>query len=119
MTAEQANLFYDEMRKAYIKSDSNWNDKATIFRNILEEFFKAVTQECDWPANSCERIDAYYDAHPEEEEMRDGAHKIRKKLNRCVHGSLEFATTHIKHLTLTKEEINNRSIELSLQTSQI
>ena len=105
MTAEQANLFYDEMRKAYIKSDSNWNDKATIFRNILEEFFKAVTQECDWPTNSCERIDAYYDAHPEEEEMRDGAHKIRKKLNRCVHGSLEFATTHIKHLTLTKEEI--------------
>ena len=66
MTAEQANLFYDEMRKAFIKSDSNWNDKATIFRNILEEFFKAVTKECDWPTNSCERIDAYYDTHPEE-----------------------------------------------------
>ena len=105
MTAEQANLFYDEMRKAFIKSDSNWNDKATIFRNILEEFFKAVTKECDWPTNSCERIDAYYDTHPEEEEMREGAHKIRKKLNRSVHGSLEFATTHIKHTTLCKEDI--------------
>ena len=105
MTTEQAKLFYDEMRKAFIKTDSSWNDKATIFRNILEEFFKAVTSECDWPTNSCERIDAYYDAHPEEEEMRENAHKIRKKLNRSVHGSLEFATTHIKHRQLSKEDI--------------
>ena len=82
MTAEQANLFYDEMRKAFIKSDSNWNDKATIFRNILEEFFKAVTKECDWPTNSCERIDAYYVHPPSSLPLRDGYHSRHQSSHR-------------------------------------
>lgn len=105
MYAEAAIKFYNEMQQAFVKPDSSWTDKATIFRSIMEQFFKLVTKEDKWPNNLQERIDAYYDSHPEEEIMRERAHKARKKLNHTIHTYVEFTDTCFKHIVLSREDV--------------
>lgn len=105
MTIDQTNLFYDELRKTYVKPDSSWTDKAKIFRTILEQFFLSLTKDDDLQKTLFERINAYYDEHPEEELMRDKAHQVRIQTNRTVHNSMEFRKTYVKHTTITKEEV--------------
>lgn len=105
MRIEQVNLFYEEMRNAFVKSDSSWTDKGAIFRTIFEQFFKILTRNIEGASTLFERINAYYISRPDEEEYKDLAHQIRQKTNDSVHNSLEFCMNHIKHLTLSKEDV--------------
>ena len=105
MTIEQVNLFYEEMRKAFVKTDSSWTDKGAIFRTILEQFFKLLTRELDEKSTLFDRISAYYISRPDEEEFKDLAHQVRMKTNRSVHNNMRFGPRYVKHYTLSKEEI--------------
>ena len=105
MRIEQVNLFYEEMRNAFVKSDSSWTDKGAIFRTIFEQFFKILTRNIEGASTLFERINAYYISRPDEEEYKDLAHQIRQKTNDSVHNSLEFYKNHVKRLTLSKEDV--------------
>ena len=105
MTIEQVNLFYEEMRTAFVKTDSSWTDKGAIFRTILEQFFIILTKELEEKLSLCDRINAYYDSRPEDEEFREKAHSVRITANRSVHNNLRFGPKYVKRLTLTKDDI--------------
>ena len=105
MDEKQVNLFYEEMKKTFVKPESDWVDKAKTFRTILEKFFQNLTADLDWQASLWERIDAYYDAHPEEEAMRTRVHRIRKRINDIVHNEIEIGPEEVKHVIVTKEDI--------------
>ena len=105
MDEKQVNLFYEEMKKTFVKPESDWVDKAKTFRTILEKFFENLTPDLDWQASLWERIDVYYDAHPEEEAMRSRVHKIRKKINDIVHNEIEIGPKEVKRVVVKKEDI--------------
>ena len=105
MDEKQVNLFYEEMKKTFVKPESDWVDKAKTFRTILEKFFENLTPDLDWQASLWERIDAYYDAHPEEEAMRSRVHRIRKRINDIVHNEIEIGFEEVKRVVVTKEDI--------------
>ena len=105
MEAKQVESLYEEMKKTFVKPDSDWVDKAKSFRSLLELFFEDSTSELEWPSNICERIDAYYDAHPDEDSMRTRAHRIRKRANHITHEEFELNKDDVKRVIVTKEDI--------------
>ena len=107
MEKEKVNLFYEELRKTFVKPDSSWTDKGAIYRTILEQFFIQLTPELNREANNhlFDRIDAFYDQHPEQEEMRAKAHRVRMATNGIVHNRLDFSTDNIRRVEKQKGTI--------------
>ena len=105
MDESQVVLIYEEMRKTFVKPDSSWTDKGAIFRTILEKFFKQLTPELDNQYSLFDRINAYYDEHPEEEQMRARAHKVRKAMNGIVHNRVDFSSDGVKRVDKAKGAI--------------
>lgn len=95
--------FYEEMRKTFVKPDSSWTDKGAIFRTILEKFFVLLTPELDSKHSLYERINAYYDAHPNED--REKAHRVRQKTNNIVHNRVRFSSGKFKRIDEEKNTI--------------
>ena len=107
MDETQVSLFYEEMKAAFVKPDSSWTDKGTIFRTILENLFKNLTPEMD---NSCslnDRINAYYDSHPQEESHRFRAHRVRRRTNSVVHNSIRIEQNKVYRTSLSKKDIRD------------
>lgn len=105
MKEKQVHLFYEEMKKTFVKPTSEWVDKAKTFRTILEKFFKILTPELDSQATLWERMVAYYDANPDEDAMRSRVHRIRKRLNDIIHDEFEIGPEDVKYVIVTKEDI--------------
>lgn len=106
MEERQVKLFYKEMQNTFCKTDSDWTDKGAQFRTLLENFFKIQTNQLDQATNLCDRINAYYDKHPEEEAMREPAHQIRKQTNDSVHNRITINASTVKKVILTKDDIH-------------
>lgn len=98
-------LYYTELRKVYTLPGRTWAEKALPFRSLLEGFFKALTPEMNTVENPSlfKRIDCYYDIHPEQENLRTIAHKLRKSLNR-IHDTVTISEDGVKHLSLTEKD---------------
>ena len=107
MDAKQVESLYERMKRTFIKLDSDWVDKAKSFRSLLELFFEESTSDLDRPNNICERIDAYYNAHPDQESMRTRAHRIRKCANHITHEEFVLKKDDVKRVIVTKENIRN------------
>lgn len=107
MEAKQVNFYYEGMKQAFVRFDSNVASKALDFRSTLEDFFKNLTSELEGQVTIQDRIDDYYDAHPDEEAMRTRAHRARKKLNYIIHHFLEIQPETIKHVSVTIDEFRN------------
>lgn len=105
MEEKLVKLFYEEMKNTFVKPHSEWVDKAKTFRVLIEKFFKNLTPELDLQFTLWERMDAYYDANPEEEAMRSRMHRIRKKLNYISHEEIEIGPEYVKHVSVTKEDV--------------
>ncbi len=105
MEENQVNLYYEEMRNTFVKPDSSWADKATIFRSLLEDFFIALTPELESGSKLFDRIDAYYDSHPDEEAMRGKAHSVRKTTNTITHNRVQIDTEGINRANVDRETI--------------
>ena len=107
MTEADVRLFYAKMRQALVKAESTWTDKANIFRTLLEEFFKYQTRNYFKAGDLYQRIEAYYDANPDEEEMRGIAHNIRKRTNTTVHKRLQFVKGKFIENNLSEGDIKS------------
>lgn len=107
MDENQVKLYYEELRKSFIKPETNWAEKGPVFRNLLEGFFKAMTPlaEGEKEKEFFEAIDLYYDRHPEQEGLRNTAHDIRKKLNSTVHRNVVITEKGARHWKYTKEQL--------------
>lgn len=105
MTEAEVRAFYDQMAVTFIKPDSTWTDKGGIYRTLLEEFFRILTKGDVKGGDLFERIEAYYDAHPEEDEMRGRAHQIRKGMNVSVHQRLKFIQGKFVEKELSKDDV--------------
>ena len=114
MEAKQVNFYYEGMKQAFVRFDSNVASKALDFRSTLEDFFKNLTSELEGQVTIQDRIDDYYDAHPDEEAMRTRAHRARKKLNYIIHHFLEIQPEKIKHVSVTIDDFRNIFEELVL-----
>ena len=107
MEEKQVNFFYEGMKQAFVRPDSNWAIKALDFRGFLEDFFKILTPELDGQFTMQDRIDDYYDSNPEEEAMRMRAHRTRKKLNYIIHRFIEIKPEEIKRVSVSKNDIRS------------
>lgn len=107
MEAKQVNLYYEGMKQAFVRTDSNWAIKALDFRGFLEDFFKLLTPELDGQFTMQDRIDEHYDSNPDEEAMRMRAHRTRKKLNYIIHHFIEIKPEEIKRVSVTKGDIRS------------
>lgn len=107
MEEKQVNFYYEGMKQAFVRPDSNWAIKALDFRGFLEDFFKILTPELDGQFTMQDRIDDYYDSNPDEEAMRMRAHRIRKKLNYIIHHFIEIRPEEIKRVSVTKDDIKS------------
>ena len=105
MTEAEVRAFYDQMAVTFIKPDSTWTDKGGIYRTLLEEFFRILTKGDVKGGDLFERIEAYYGAHPEEDEMRGRAHQIRKGMNVSVHQRLKFIQGKFVEKELSKDDV--------------
>ena len=105
MEENQVILYYEEMRNTFVKPDSSWADKATIFRTLLEKFFTALTPELEPGASLFDRIEAYYDSNPEEDAMRGNAHRVRKVTNEITHNRVCIGSKGINRANVSKETI--------------
>lgn len=107
METKKVELFYEELRKTFVKPDSSWTDKCGIYRTILEQFFIQLTPELNREINNnlFHRIDAFYDQHPEQEEMRAKAHRVRKATNDIVHNRLDFSSDTIRRVEKPRDTI--------------
>lgn len=107
MEENRVHLFYEEMKHTYIKTESDWNDKKKTFRTLLEDFFNNILPNSNQYSRLQEKIDAYYNANPDEEFMRSRAHKIRISTNHVVHNDVKIGKNEIIRINSTKSEIRD------------
>lgn len=105
MEEKRVHLFYDEMKNTYIKTESTWTDKKKIFRTLLEDFFDNILPSSQQYSKLQDKIDAHYDANPDEEFMRGRAHKIRQNTNHVVHNDIKVGDNDVIRINATKSEV--------------
>ena len=105
MEEKRVHLFYDEMKNTYIKTESTWTDKKKIFRTLLEDFFDNILPSSNQYSKLQDKIDAHYDANPDEEFMRGRAHKIRQNTNHVVHNDIKVGDNDVIRINATKSEV--------------
>ena len=93
MKAERVQYYYDELKRYYLKADSDWADKAKSYRTIAHRFYNEYT---GLDGRLCDAMREFYKWNTQKE-VSDLAFKLKDELNNIVHNNVEIDK---KRLTL-------------------
>lgn len=93
MKAERVLYYYDELKRYYLKTDSDWADKAKAYRTIAHRFYNEYT---GLDGRLCDAMREFYKWNTQKE-VSGLAFKLKDELNNIVHNNVEIDK---KRLTL-------------------
>ena len=93
MKAERVQYYYDELKRYYLKTDSDWADKAKSYRTIAHRFYNEYT---GLDGRLCDAMREFYKWNTQKE-VSGLAFKLKDELNNIVHNNVEIDK---KRLTL-------------------
>ncbi len=93
MEAERVQYYYDELKRYYLKTDSDWADKAKSYRTIAHRFYNEYT---GLDGRLCDAMREFYKWNTQKV-VSGLAFKLKDELNNIVHNNVEIDK---KRLTL-------------------
>ena len=86
MKAERVLYYYDELKRYYLKTDSDWADKAKSYRTIAHRFYNEYT---GLDGRLCDAMRELYKWNTQKV-VSDLAFKLKDELNYIVHNNVEI-----------------------------
>lgn len=96
METERVQYYYGELKRYYLKTDSDWTDKAKSFRTIVHKFYNELTGQ---NGRFCDALKEFYRWN-DQKVTGCIAFKLKDELNNIVHNNIEIDK---KRLTLFYE----------------
>lgn len=84
MKSERIQYYYNELKRYYLKSDSDWTDKAKSIRTVAHNFYNELTLR-DGKFNDA--LNEFYQSN-HQRVVRDLAFTLKDELNNIVHNNI-------------------------------